>query len=184
MSASSTSKYGAGRPFIATAEQAVLAFVTADPHQGYYDRQVSVRTRWSRGAVNGALRSLAKVELLLVERRGRMKFYSANLDDPRVRAFKTLVNIARLAPLVRRLANHSLRIVLFGSAAEGRNTLESDYDLLVLSHTPDVVRKLMPARGLRVQAAVFTPSGLAEIEQKEPVFAGQIKRGLELWQRV
>ena len=184
MSASSLSKHGAGRPFVATVEQAVLAFMTEDPHRNYYDRQVADATGLSRGAVNGALRSLAKTGILLVERRGRMKFYTTNLDDPRARSFKILTNVAGLMPLVRRVAGHSLRIVLFGSAAEGRDTPESDYDLLVLTHTPDVVRRLIPTRGRRVQAAIFTPSGLAEMEHREPVFAGQVKRGLELWLRM
>jgi DNA-binding transcriptional ArsR family regulator len=174
---------GAGRPFVATVEQAVLAFLAADPHRGYYDRQVADKTGRSRGAVNGALRALARSGLLLVEQKGRMKFYSANLDDPRVRYFKTLLNVARLMPLVRRLAGHALRIVLFGSAAEGRNLPESDFDLLVLTNTPDVVRKLIPDQALRVQAVVVTPSGLAELEKSEPVFASQMKRGLELWLR-
>jgi predicted nucleotidyltransferase len=73
--------------------------------------------------------------------------------------------------------------VLFGSAAEGRNTPQSDFDLFVLTNTQDAVRKLIPTQGLRVQAVVVTPSGLAELERKEPVFAGQVKKGLELWQR-
>jgi DNA-binding transcriptional ArsR family regulator len=132
MSTSSLSKHRVLRPFVATVEQAVLAFMTGDPHGSYYDRQVANETGLSRGAVNGALRSLAKSGLLRVERKGRMKFYSANLDDATVRSFKTLVNVARLTPFVRRLADHSLRIVLFGSAAEGRNAPESDFDLLVL----------------------------------------------------
>jgi DNA-binding transcriptional ArsR family regulator len=171
------------RPYVATVEQAVLAFLAGDPHQSYYDRQVAEETGLSRGAVNGALRTLAGFDLLRVERKGRMKFYAANLDDARIRAFKSLLNITCLAPLVRRLSRHALRVVLFGSAAEGRNTPQSDFDLFVLTNTPDAVRRLIPTHGLRVQAVVVTPTGLAELEQKEPVFAGQIKKGLELWQR-
>lgn len=176
-------KTGNGRPFVATVGQAVLAFLVGDPHQSYYDRQVAEETGLSRGAVNGALRALAESGLLRVERKGRMKFYSASLDDARIRAYKSLLNIAYLAPLVRRLSRDSLRVVLFGSAAEGRNTPQSDFDLFVLTNTPDAVRRLIPTKVPRVQAVVVTPVGLAELEQKEPVFAGQVKRGLELWQR-
>lgn len=176
-------KPGNGRPFVATVEQAVLAFFVRDPHQSYYDRQVAEETRLSRGAVNGALRALAGSGLLRVERKGRMKFYSANPDDARIRAFKSLLNISYLAPLVRHLSRHALRVVLFGSAAEGRNTPQSDFDLLVLTNAPDMVRRLIPTQGPRVQAVVVTPAGLAELERKEPVFAGQAKKGLELWQR-
>jgi DNA-binding transcriptional ArsR family regulator len=176
-------KPGNGRPFVATVEQAVLTFLSDDPHQSYYDSEVAEKTGLSRGAVNGALRALAKSGLLRVEQKGRMKFYAADLDDARVRAFKSLLNITCLAPLVQRLSRHALRVVLFGSAAEGRNTLQSDFDLFVLTNTPDAVRRLIPTQGLRVQAVVVTPTGLAELERKEPVFASQVKKGLELWQR-
>jgi DNA-binding transcriptional ArsR family regulator len=176
-------KPGEGRPFVATAEQAVLAFLVRNPHRSCYDRQVADETGLSRGAVNGALRALAESGLLKREQKGRMKFYAANLDDPRVRSFKTVLNVARLMPLVRRVSRHALRIVLFGSAAEGRNVPESDFDLLVLTSYPDAVRRLLPKQGLPVQAVVVTPAGLAEIERKEPVFASQIRRGLELWQK-
>jgi DNA-binding transcriptional ArsR family regulator len=176
-------KFRDERPFVLTAEQVVLASLGADPHQSYFDRQVADLTGLSRGAVNGALRALAESGLLTVERKGRMKFYSTNLDDARVRAFKILLNIARIIPLVRRLSHHALKVVLFGSAADGRNISQSDFDLFVLTNTPDVARKLIPTRGLRVQAVVVTPAGLAELEQKDPVFAGQLKRGIELWQK-
>lgn len=176
-------KHRDGRPFVASVQQAVLAFLAGNPHRSCYDRQVATETGLSRGAVNGALRALAKSGLLRVVRQGRMKFYAANLDDPRVRSFKTVLNVTRLMPLVRRISGHALRIVLFGSAADGRNTPDSDFDLLVVTNTPDAVRRLVANQGLRIQVAAVTPPGLAELEKKEPVFAGQVKRGLELWLR-
>lgn len=170
-----------GRPFVATAEQAVLAFLARNADREFFDRQVADEAGVSRGAANAALRSLARAGLLHAEPRGRMKFYRTALDDPRVRSLKVLLNVAGLAALVRRLSRQALRIVLFGSAAEGRDVPASDIDIMIVTNVPDAVRLLLAGRAGRIQAVVVTPVGLAEMEQRNPAFAAQVKKGIELW---
>jgi predicted nucleotidyltransferase len=70
---------------------------------------------------------------------------------------------------------------MFGSAAEGRDLPSSDIDILVLTNAPDAVRRLLAVRAGRVQAVVVTPVGLAEMEQRNPAFIAQVKKGIELW---
>ena len=168
-------------PFVATAEQETLSFLARNADREFFDRQVADEAGLSRGAVNKALRSLARLGLLHVEARGRMKFYRAALDDARVRSLKTLLNVAALMPAVRRIRPHALRVVLFGSAAEGRDVPTSDRDVLVVTNSPDTVRRLLATKTGRIQAVIVTPVGLAEMEQRDPVFAGEMKRGIELW---
>lgn len=168
------------RPFVATVMQEVLAFLAQNAQRVFYDREVAAETGLSRGAVNAALRALADSGLLLREERGRMKFYRASLEDPRVRSLKVVLNVTALAPLVKRMEGSALRVVLFGSAAEGRDVADSDIDMMVVTNQPEQVRRLL-ARYPRVQAVVVTPAGLAELEQREPVFAAQVRRGVELW---
>jgi DNA-binding transcriptional ArsR family regulator len=176
-----SSRVGPQRPFVATAEQEALAFLAGNADREFYDRQVADETGLSRGAVNKALRSLARHGLLGVEQRGRMKFYRAVLDDPRVRGLKALLNVAALLPAVARIRHHALRVVLFGSAAEGRDLPGSDRDILVVTNSPDAVRRSLARRAGKIQAVVVTPVGLAEMEQRDAVFAGEMKRGIELW---
>jgi DNA-binding transcriptional ArsR family regulator len=170
-----------GSPFLATAEQAVLAFLARHADREFYDRQVADETGLSRGSVNAALRSLARAGLLHAEQRGRMKFYRASLDDPRVRCLKVLLNVAGLAALVKRLSHQAQRIIMFGSAAEGRDLPSSDIDIMVLTNAPDAARRLLAVRTGRVQAVVVTPVGLAEMEQRNPAFTAQVRKGIELW---
>jgi predicted nucleotidyltransferase len=110
-----------------------------------------------------------------------MRFYRARLADPRVRSFKVLLNIDALAPLLDRLSRLALRVVLFGSAAEGTNIPDSDVDVLVVTNSPDRARKIVSSGDDSLQAVIVTPVGLADLERDNPVFAAELKRGIELW---
>jgi len=169
------------RVFVASLEQAVLAFLCENAHRDFYGSEVSGETGLSRGGVNGALHALARAGLVEAEDRGRMRFYRANLADARVRAFKTLLNVSGLGRLLEPLSRLSLRVVLFGSAAAGTNLPDSDVDLLVVSNAPDKVRRVLSADRTPAQAVVVTPVGLADLERDNPVFAAELKRGIELW---
>jgi predicted nucleotidyltransferase len=170
-----------GRLFVASLEQAVLAFLCAHADRSYYGVEVTDEAGLSRGGVNRVLRELARAGLVEAEARGRMRFYRARLADPRVRSFKTLLNVEALSPLLDRLSGLALRVVLFGSAAEGTNTPDSDVDLLVVTNAPDRVRKIVSSREEALQAVIVTPVGLADLERDNPVFAAELKRGIELW---
>jgi predicted nucleotidyltransferase len=170
-----------GRLFVASLEQAVLAFLCAHADRSFYGVEVAGEAALSRGGVNRVLRELAKARLVETEDRGRMRFYRARLADPRVRSFKVLLNIDALSPLLDRLSRLALRVVLFGSAAEGTNIPDSDVDLLVVTNSPDRARKIVSSGGETLQAVIVTPVGLADLERNNPVFAAELKRGIELW---
>jgi predicted nucleotidyltransferase len=171
------------RLFAATLEQATLEFLSENADRSLYGVEVADEAGLSRGGVNVALRALARAGLLEAEDRGRMRFYRANLADARVRAFKALLNVSRLSPLAERLSGLSLRVVLFGSAADGTNLPNSDVDLLVVTNVPDKARHLLVGKELPIQAVVVTPVGLADMERDNPVFAAELKRGIELWKQ-
>ncbi len=168
--------------FVKTPQQIAFAFLAQNAHLSFYDSEVAAKADLSRGAANAALRALAKAGLLEMEPKGRMKFYRADLEDPRVRAYKVLLNIGGLMPVVKRAAGDCHRIVLFGSAAEGRNSPASDVDLLMVTDSPDRVRNLFSGGRKKLQLVVVTPVGLAELEKREPVFAAELKRGVVLWE--
>jgi predicted nucleotidyltransferase len=167
--------------FVASLEQAVLAFLCGHADRSFYGVEVAGEAGLSRGGVNRVLRKLAEAGLADAEGRGRMRFYRARLADPRVRAFKALLSIDALGPLLGRLSSLALRVVLFGSAAEGTNLPDSDIDLLVVTNSPDRVRKVVSSVGAALQAIVVTPVGLADLERDNLVFAAELRRGIELW---
>ena len=82
------------RLFVASLEQAVLAFLLEHDEKGYYSVELSDDAGLSRGGVNQALHALDKAGLVLTEDLGVKRLYRANLADPRVQAFKALLDTA------------------------------------------------------------------------------------------
>jgi DNA-binding IclR family transcriptional regulator len=82
------------RLFVASLEQAVLAFLCENPERSFYSVELSDDAGLSRGGVNRVLHTLAEVGLVAAEDRGLKRFYRANLADVRVRAFKALLDAA------------------------------------------------------------------------------------------
>jgi len=88
-------KLDSSKLFVASLEQAVLAFLLKDPERSYYSVELSDDAGLSRGGVNQALHRLAEEELVvLTEERGPKRFYRANSADPRMQAFKALLEAA------------------------------------------------------------------------------------------
>lgn len=170
--------------FISTSHQHVLAFLASRPDARYYDAEITKATGLSAGAVNQALRDLAKDGYLIQETKGRMKFYSIDIDNPIIRQFKVLLNIVELNPLVEKLKEYSKRIVLFGSAAKGKNTEESDIDLFVMTNEPEEIRNIIFGDELaeKIQLVVKTPTEYASMSEKEPVFYERVMKGMVLWE--
>ncbi|MCX6842909.1 MAG: helix-turn-helix domain-containing protein [candidate division WOR-3 bacterium] len=78
--------------FVASLEQAVLAFLCDKPERSFYSVELSDDAGLSRGGVNQALHTLAEAGLVEAEDRGLKRFYRANLADARLRAFKALLD--------------------------------------------------------------------------------------------
>lgn len=80
-----------GRLFVASLEQAVLAFLLEHDEKGYYSVELSDDAGLSRGGVNQALHVLDEAGLVITKDLGVKRLYLANLADPRVQAFKALL---------------------------------------------------------------------------------------------
>jgi predicted nucleotidyltransferase len=170
--------------FNSTAQQYILAFLANHPSRQYYSKEVKDETGLSIGATNQALRELAGAGFLLREQKGRMSFYSADLSNPLVRQFKVLLNIASLYPLTTRIQDRCIKITLFGSAAQGTNTEDSDIDLFVLANTPNEVLEMVASskQAEKIQILAKRPVEWAAAKKKESVFSEEVERGIILWE--
>jgi hypothetical protein len=82
------------RLFVASLEQAELAFLLEHDAKDYYSVELSDDAGLSRGGVNQALHVLEEAGLVLARDFGVKRFYCANLADPQVRTFKALLESA------------------------------------------------------------------------------------------
>ncbi len=172
--------------FSSTIEQKILDFLSKNPHESFYASQIASRVLLSKGGTNQALRKMAGEGLLKTETKGRMIFYKVDPKSALVRQYKILKNVAALEPLVAAIKDLSQRAVLFGSSAAGEDTRESDLDLFVVTEDKEKVKKFIFSQARfkdKIQLILKTPQEYMGFEKKDPVFYGEIAKGIVLWQK-
>ena len=89
-----------------------------------------------------------------------------------------------LRPVVVQLHPLARRVVLYGSAAEGLDTAESDLDLFIVAPNRKSVRAVLEDTidGRRIQAVIVSEQELAVLKSEDPTFFAQIQQGLILLQ--
>lgn len=168
----------------ATSHQRVLSFLLDRPSRSFMEKEIVNATKVSKTAANEALKELAKDKLILREKKGRMSFYSVDLNDPIIRRLKSTENVSSLKPLIEQLKKISQKIILFGSFAEGTNTEESDIDLFVLTNQPELVQRIIQETSLaeKIKPVIKKPSEFIGFDKKKPLFYQEIEKGIILWE--
>jgi len=163
----------------------VLAFLADRPESRFYGRELAKKTGISIGAANGALNLLSKENLLSMEKRGALHFYSANIRNPVVRQFKALMNVMKLEDMVKDISTVSEKVMLFGSCATGTNRRSSDMDVYVLTRekrkADELLRKHQAASETKIQAIILETEKLAEFKRRNSHLYDQINSGIILW---
>lgn len=165
--------------------QKILSFLADNPDQQFYGSQISKMANVSMGASNQILKELTLKKFVIAEKKGRMIFYKIDKNHPLVKQIKTTNTISRLSGLMSALKGECLEVILFGSAARGENSIDSDIDLFVVSHNPDQVKKIIKKRynkTLPIEPIVKTPNQWADIESKDKEFFLEVSRGIILYQ--
>jgi len=175
---------------ISTNIQKILKFFCLHSGKLCYEREVAKGAQISYGSANSVLRKLHKAGVLQRNMQGRMCYYRMDASDSYIKEFKILVNILMLEPVVDELKEHSRKVVLYGSWAEGTDKGESDIDLFVVSSEEVNVRKIIDkysetekAANKKIQCVIYDPADLINIREREKVFLGQVDKGKILWER-
>jgi Tfp pilus assembly protein PilW len=150
----------------------------------FMEAEIVSATGVGRSAVNLAVRDLAKSGFIDCESRGRTRFYSADPSDQVIRQFKVWETALNLKPVVDQLRPLVRRVGLFGSAAEGLDTVESDLDLFIVAQDRKSVRAVLEdtVDGRRIQAVIVSEQELAVLKNDDPTFFAQVQQGLVLLQ--
>jgi predicted nucleotidyltransferase len=172
------------RLFLKTRPYRVWSFLTLHPDEPSYGTQISQATGVSRGATSQILNELLAQGLVTRERRGKMWLYLPKAS-PMVEHFRVFENAIVLASLTSELAKVSKRVILFGSAAQGTDTAESDIDLFVISDSPSeasaAIRMFNSER--KIAPVIQTPAEYASARTADKVFVDEVNKGLVLFER-
>lgn len=165
-----------------TSAQKLITFLSEEPGKYYTPTEVLDQTKISRRSFFSSIKTLLKEGYVLTESRGKFVQYAADYKNPFVKQLKILKNIDMLFKLTLQLEPVSKKIILFGSAARGEDTPESDLDLFVISQNPEaaaiIIKKYKNER--KIQAVIKTPSEIPEFSENEKVFYAEVMKGVVL----
>jgi predicted nucleotidyltransferase len=172
--------------FLTPKVMTVLEFFLSDPLTEYYEREVARKTGVSRGSAHKILVTLATAEFLTRTEKGRMLIYKLNLKEPTVRQIKIATNTFALKRVVDELKNHSRKVVLFGSCAQGTDTKESDIDLLIVTMEKDSVKQLISEsnrkKDRQVAPITVDMNEFIHLKREDKPLYENIERGIVLWE--
>lgn len=171
--------------FFSTNYHKILEYLAVHPSGEYTEKEIKEATGVSKSGVNFALRALAEAGLVILNKRGRMSFFSVSLENPLIRQIKVFINLIKIEPLILALKEVSEKIILFGSSATGMNIEESDIDLFVLTNNPSEAQARVRGFELaeKIQLVAKKPIDYITLKKKDPVFYEEVSRGLILWEK-
>ena len=127
------------------------------------------------------LNSLVSGSLLIESWKGGLKIYSLNRDSPVVKHLKILLDVSTIYESVKGFAGQSFELYIFGSAARGEDTEDSDVDMLIVGTIDerilvDITKKLASVIGRKVNPLVKSPIEFAELSRTNAAFYESITR--------
>ncbi|HWR73073.1 MAG TPA: nucleotidyltransferase domain-containing protein, partial [Nitrospirota bacterium] len=175
---------------VKTTHQKVLALFLADPSRRLYGSEISKKVGISIGQTSKILGELLRGGVVEKERKGKTELYSMREFAPELRLYKTLNTVLSISSLVNRLKSSSKLVILFGSCAQGTNTVESDLDLFVVSSARDEVLDVVARYSPRsrygyaeIRPVIKSPAERARMEADDPVFFGEVQKGIVLFEK-
>jgi predicted nucleotidyltransferase len=108
-------------------------------------------------------------------------FYSANGENPVLKQLKILIILSRLYELTRDFSDKDIEMYLFGSAAKGEDTENSDIDLLIVADAgkkivSELIDRLKNNMAREVNPVIYTPISYANLYNTEKAFYESIER--------
>ncbi|MBN4074768.1 MAG: hypothetical protein COA82_10785 [Alkaliphilus sp.] len=146
---------------------------------------IAKRLNVSKGSVSNALKKYSALGLVRKTSVGKSVIHEASLDNPINSQFRKFDNLLRLQPLVNAIKNKTKRIILFGSCANGTDTINSDMDLFILIDSEckiEVEREINNYEIDRnISLLIVDELELVDMETEDNVFYKEICKGIEIW---
>ena len=161
----------------------ILTFLARNPDKQFYIREIAKNTNKSVGGTHKTLKSLKQMDFVKENKSGKNVYYQINQMNSSIKNFKIFITINELTSLVNKLRGTSEKIILFGSCATGKDTSESDIDLLVLTKEKEKADRLIINKKFdrKIQAVVVNAADLIKIKEKDKAFYQEVKKGITLW---
>lgn len=147
--------------------------------------KISKQLGLSIGSVYNILKEFNDAGVVQGIRIGRATIYETVQTNPLVKQFRVFDNLLHLNNLVQELKGITRKIILFGSCAQGEDTIESDIDLFLLvdedlqPNVRDIITSYPSER--EIKPVMVDSVELLEMQSKDRVFYEEIQKGIALW---
>lgn len=110
-----------------------------------------------------------------------INYYNTSQENPIVKQLKILIIMSKLFDLTRDYSDKGIEVYLFGSAAKGEDTENSDIDLLIISDTDkktiyDLIDHIKDNVNREVNPVIYKSIEYASLYNKDKAFYDQIER--------
>lgn len=147
--------------------------------------KISEKLDLSIGSVYEILKEFESAGIVHGTRIGRATIYEPVRNNPLVKQFRAFDNLIYLNDLVDQLKNFARKIILFGSCSRGDDMIDSDIDLFLLVDEDmqykarSIISSYTSER--EIKPVIVDSIELMDIQKNDPVFYGEITKGLILW---
>lgn len=171
-----------GDMFKKKAKEKVLDFILWRPAKQFYEKEIAEVVGVSKSMVNLIMVQLLKEGWVEIEEKGRLNLFRANLDSVKVRSYKKNLTVDKLERLIKYLSGKVEKLILFGSAAKGEDSVVSDLDIVIVSNHEVEMKKIRQWLPNDRQGQVITKTAdeLRELRSKNRVLYQAIMQGERL----
>lgn len=166
--------------------QLVLDYLLQNSDLEMNDTQLTTEVSGAkRAAIHQSLLTLNQYGIINRRNEGRRCLNKLNQGLPWIAPLKIVSNILDLDPFVTSIKDIATKVILFGSRATGDNRHDSDYDLLIVStrHEEITNASMQSTLSEKLQLLIKTPEEFLDFDNREPVLADHIRKGIILWER-
>jgi len=165
----------------------IFSYLCRVPHTSHYGREIAKKLNVSIGATNQTLNLLLRIGIVTREKKGQLYLYRVIADNPVVREFKKFENIFDISGLVLRIKDICNKIVLYGSCAEGEDTIESDIDIFIISKEKEKIIKEMRKEAKRlereIKPVIVSVEEYISMRNKKEALLEEVDNGIVLYEK-
>jgi predicted nucleotidyltransferase len=135
----------------------------------------------SKNTVMKLLDLFTRQGMLKESRKGNLKLFSLAEEHPVVKQLKILINVSELHAILKGFTDKGFEAYLFGSAARGEDTENSDIDLLIIgkvtnNQLADLTAKIENELKRDVNPVIKTPYEYSKLYKTDKAFYENLER--------
>lgn len=159
----------------------LLSVFLFKPAEQIHQNEVIRMSGLSKNTVMKLLRLFTSDGLLKESRKGNLKLFSLVEDHPVVKQLKVLIDVSELCAILKDFTGKDFEAFLFGSAARGDDTENSDIDLLIIgkisnAHLADITDRITKAMNRDVNPIIKSPYEYSKLYKTDKAFFENLER--------